>query len=76
VTRKFGTTRTRIRRPRSSGSQSPDPPVTQLSNRPVAELPLGLAVHTGGKLTTLDQRIPVAAVRGGRDALEPINRTP
>ena len=31
---------------------------------------LGLAVHTGGKLATLDQRIPVAAVRGGREALE------
>jgi hypothetical protein len=34
---------------------------------------LGLAVHKGGKLATLDQRIPVAAVRGGREALELIN---
>jgi hypothetical protein len=31
---------------------------------------LGLAVHKGGKLATLDQRIPVNAVRGGREALE------
>ena len=31
---------------------------------------LGLAVHNGGKLATLDQRIPVDAVRGGRQALE------
>jgi uncharacterized protein len=31
---------------------------------------LGLAVHKRGKLATLDQRIPVAAVRGGRKALE------
>jgi len=33
---------------------------------------LGLAVHKRGKLATLDQRIPVDAVRGGRKALEPI----
>jgi len=31
---------------------------------------LGLAVHKTGKLATLDQRIPVDAVRGGRKALE------
>jgi hypothetical protein len=31
---------------------------------------LGLAVHKLGKLATLDQRIPVDAVREGREALE------
>jgi uncharacterized protein len=31
---------------------------------------LGLAVHRGGKLATLDQRVPVAAVQGGAEALE------
>jgi toxin-antitoxin system PIN domain toxin len=31
---------------------------------------LGLAVHKRGKLATLDQRIPVDAVRGGHEALE------
>ena len=31
---------------------------------------LGLAVHNRGKLATLDQRIPVNAIRGGRHALE------
>ncbi|MBN2125574.1 MAG: VapC toxin family PIN domain ribonuclease [Deltaproteobacteria bacterium] len=31
---------------------------------------LGLAVHKRGKLATLDQRIPVDAVRGGPKALE------
>ncbi len=31
---------------------------------------LGLAVHKGGKLATLDQRIPVTAVPGGCEALE------
>lgn len=31
---------------------------------------LGLAVHKRGKLATLDQRISVGAVRGGRQALE------
>jgi uncharacterized protein len=31
---------------------------------------LGLAVHKGGKLATLDQRIPVTAVPGGGEALE------
>jgi uncharacterized protein len=31
---------------------------------------LGLAVRNGGKLATFDQRIPVAAVLGGTDALE------
>ncbi len=31
---------------------------------------LGLAVHKKGKLATLDQRIPVNAVRGGRKALQ------
>ena len=31
---------------------------------------LGLAVHKKGKLATLDQRIPVDVVRGGRQALE------
>jgi uncharacterized protein len=31
---------------------------------------LGLAVHKRGKLATLDQRIPVDAVRGGRTAVE------
>ena len=33
---------------------------------------LGLAVHKRGKLATLDQRIPVDAVRSGRKAFEPI----
>ena len=32
----------------------------------------GLAVHKKGKLATLDRRIPVGAVRGGRESLEPI----
>ena len=31
---------------------------------------LGLAVRNKGKLATLDQRIPVDTVRGGRQALE------
>ena len=31
---------------------------------------LGLAVHKKGKLATLDQRIPVNAVRGGHQGLE------
>lgn len=31
---------------------------------------LGLAVRNGGKLATLDQRIPVDAVRNGRQAME------
>jgi toxin-antitoxin system PIN domain toxin len=31
---------------------------------------LGLAVHRKGKLATLDQRIPVDAVRNGRKALD------
>jgi len=31
---------------------------------------LGLAVHNKGKFATLDQRISVDAVRGGRQALE------
>jgi toxin-antitoxin system PIN domain toxin len=31
---------------------------------------LGLAAHKRGKLATLDQRIPVDVVRGGRKALE------
>lgn len=31
---------------------------------------LALAVHHNGKLATLDQRIPVDAARGGREALE------
>ena len=31
---------------------------------------LGLAVHKRGKLATIDQRIPVDAVRGGRKVLE------
>jgi toxin-antitoxin system PIN domain toxin len=31
---------------------------------------LGLAVHQGGRLATLDQRLPVKAVDGGREALE------
>jgi len=33
---------------------------------------LALAVHKGGKLATLDQHIPAAAVEGGVDALEVI----
>lgn len=33
---------------------------------------LGLAVRKGGKLASLDHRIPVDAVRGGRKALESI----
>jgi uncharacterized protein len=36
---------------------------------------LGLAVHKGGKLATLDQRIPADLVRGGREALELIVRS-
>ena len=31
---------------------------------------LGLAVHNGGKLATLDQRIPLDAVRSGRETIE------
>jgi len=31
---------------------------------------LGLAVHKGGRLATLDQRLPVRSVDGGREALE------
>ena len=31
---------------------------------------LGLSVHRGGKLATLDTRIPVHAIRGGREAIE------
>ena len=31
---------------------------------------LGLAVHKKGKLATLDRRIPVNVIRGGRQALE------
>lgn len=31
---------------------------------------LGLSVHKGGKLATLDRHIPSAAVRGGTEALE------
>ena len=31
---------------------------------------LGLAAHKKGKLASLDQRIPISAVRGGREALE------
>lgn len=34
---------------------------------------LGLAVHKGGKLATLDRRIPGKAVRGGLKALEVID---
>ena len=34
---------------------------------------LGLAVHKGGKLATLDQRIPVNAVQGGSEGLELIS---
>lgn len=34
---------------------------------------LGLAVRHGGKLATLDQRIPAAVVRGGLQALETIS---
>jgi uncharacterized protein len=30
----------------------------------------GLAIHKEGRLATLDQRIPVDAVRGGKEALE------
>lgn len=33
---------------------------------------LGLAVHKGGNLATLDSRIPVAAVQGGVEAIEVI----
>lgn len=31
---------------------------------------LGIAIHNGGKLATLDQRISTAAVQGGSEALE------
>ena len=31
---------------------------------------LGLAVHHGGRLATLDRRIPMHAVRGGGEAIE------
>ena len=34
---------------------------------------LGLAVHRGGKLATLDQNIPAAAIQDGPDALALIN---
>ncbi len=32
----------------------------------------GLAVHKGGRLATMDRRIPIDAVRGGKEALEVI----
>lgn len=31
---------------------------------------LGLAIHRGGKLATLDQHVPIAAVQRGAEALE------
>lgn len=31
---------------------------------------LGLAVQRGGRLATFDERMPTAAIRGGREALE------
>ncbi|HTE83445.1 MAG TPA: hypothetical protein VK821_01815 [Dehalococcoidia bacterium] len=31
---------------------------------------LGLAVHNGGKLATLDRRLQATAMRGGQEALE------
>lgn len=31
---------------------------------------LGLAVHKGGKLATLDQHLPVTVIKGGTEALE------
>ena len=31
---------------------------------------LGLAVHNGGKLASLDRRVPASAIRGGPEALE------
>ena len=34
---------------------------------------LGLAVHNGGKLATLDQKIPVDAIRDGSEGLELIS---
>jgi toxin-antitoxin system PIN domain toxin len=34
---------------------------------------LGLAVHKGGKLATLDQRLPFKAVQNGESAIELIN---
>jgi toxin-antitoxin system PIN domain toxin len=34
---------------------------------------LGLAVHHGGKLATLDQHIPAAAIQGGIEGLEAIS---
>jgi len=36
----------------------------------------GLAVHKGGKLATLDQRLPVKATQGGSEALELITAEP
>jgi toxin-antitoxin system PIN domain toxin len=35
---------------------------------------LGLVAHKGGKLATLDRRIPVDVVQGGKDALELIQK--
>jgi hypothetical protein len=37
---------------------------------------LGLAVHRGGRLATLDQRLPAAAVASGGQALEVITAPP
>jgi hypothetical protein len=34
---------------------------------------LGLSAHKGGKLATLDRRIPASMVRGGLQALETIS---
>ena len=47
-----------------------DPQVVVTHSQVTDAYLLGLAAHKGGKLATLDQRIPLAAVRDGREALE------
>ncbi len=47
------------------------PPNAVLTHHHITDVYLlGLAVHHGGKLATLDQRIPTVAIQGGADALE------
>lgn len=46
-------------------------PDTVVAHSHITDLYLiGLAVKRGGKLATLDGRIPIGAVRGGREAIE------
>ena len=47
-----------------------DPTVVLTHNQITDVYLLGLAVHHDGKLATLDERIPVSAVRSGETAIE------